>query len=285
MKLPGNASSIIRMNIFIKIVFFCYLSSQTFASAIVFKETFDTISGNLIAGQNDWVANFGGNNLSIQDNGILDQMSVGVRTPSFNSSTTNEVYKPLTSSLDSSQTNTYSFDAYATTGNGISYGSHTGFSSTTANVFIQAAWSNWDNAASIVGGSGTGWYFYIGPELTGRSGFVEFFDGGMNTEVGLSIVLDSPTNEVYGVYDFNDGNGPRETTHVAYNPDNISLIDSAFLHYDYRSYSSGHMVAMDNLTVTTTVPDQITVPEPSAYALILIGFLGIAAMKRKHCKS
>ena len=134
MNLIANTSSIIKMNIFIKMVFFCLLSSQIFADAIVFKETFDTISDNLIAGQNGWILERG-SNLPIQDNGILDQKSVGVRTPSFNSNMINMLYKPLTSSLDSSQINTYSFDAYATTGNGLSYGSWAGLSSTTANTF------------------------------------------------------------------------------------------------------------------------------------------------------
>ena len=96
----------------------------------------------------------------------------------------------------------------------------------------------------------------------------------------LGIVVDGPNSEVYGMYDF--GNGEQFTKALKVTSSEIESLSNLGIWYDYRFWPGYAGAVVDNLKVTQS--GATGTPEPGTIALMLAGALAGAGLLRRRRK-
>lgn len=260
------------ITIFVFSVLSLVFASSTQA-AVLFQENFDSyIAGTNLAGQGGWTLT-SGLNVEVNHFGPFGSQGYIGADNSPASATTSKISQNI-NPVPTTGILSLSYDGWGNLNNKRSHSSIIGFNDFSTSDYVYMGYVNNFNTNPQrgiifeVNGSSTREYLFLESTIP--------FD----TVGHFEIVIDMDNDLLYGIADFN-GN-VQQTQNFALTSGLKNNLDSIIMYSDYRWTNSSPFTTganFDNIVLSHTA-----VPEPSTYALLLSGLLGLIAYRKKFKK-
>lgn len=243
----------------------CACYNTPLLGGIIFQEDFESYSvGSNLIGQGGWTTTVSNAPLNINSGTNLgSKVADGHQALSGESTVLQNV-----GALSLSSVTTLSADVYAYGTSPVTF--NTGMFLASTNNIPQVKWS------ALPFNTKT-WRF------SGNDFTEELFTVGFDEAINLSIVIDGPNLETYGI--IQHSGGTTETSRFTLPESTITGLDHIWISTDYRNTGQYQGAEWDNILLSSTA-----VPEPSSFLALSVGVIVVCSCRRnrrrqRHAKS